>query len=290
MRMLQHSPSAKTFSIGILGQRIRIRCPDPALRCILVANFGGMEAADSGGLPELEYLVEFRGPSGACSLRRIGQAAIDADNAGDLLFLLEKEITVELQRRRTDLYFLHSAAIEWREGACLLAAESGGGKSTTTWGLLHHGFRYLGDELCPIDLESMMVFPYPHALCLKRQPPPDYPLPEDSIDLGRTIHVPARALPGTFVTGPRPLRAVLLVNHRPELGSPAVHSVSTAEAAARLYVTALNALAHDNRGLDAAVKVARHVPCFAVTTGELSASCALIRSTLEQIAVDAGAA
>jgi hypothetical protein len=205
-----------------------------------------------------------------------------------LLFVLEKEITVELQRRRADLFFLHSAAIEWRHGACLLAAESGGGKSTTTWGMLHHGFRYLGDELSPIDLDSMMVLPYPHALCLKQAPPPDYPLPDDSVDLGRTIHVPVRALPGGFVTGPRPLRAVLLLRHSPGPGSPSMHSISTAEAGARLYVSALNALAHDNHGLDAVVKIVKHAPCFSVSTGDLSATCSMIRASLDQITADAG--
>jgi hypothetical protein len=156
--------------------------------------------------------------------------------------------------------------------------------------LLHHGFRYLSDELSPIDLDSLMVVPYPHALCLKRSPTPDYRLPDNAMRLGRTIHVPAQALPSAFVTGPRPLRGVLLVKHCPDLRRPVMRSIGSAEAGARLYVAALNALAHANRGLDAAISIAERVPCFAVSTGDLGLTCALIRSRIERMAADAVAA
>ena len=196
------------------------------------------------------------------------------------MFLLEKDLTVELQKRRPDLYFLHSAALERKGKACLLAADSGSGKSTTTWGLLHHGFAYLSDELSPVDLDSMRVFPYPHALCLKQVPPPDYPLPAETIDLGRTLHVPVRSLPSETITEPLPLGAVFLVKYCPRLAAPELRAISAAEAGARLYLTALNALSHPNRGLDAAVGIAEHVPCFAIHSAALPATCALIRSAL----------
>lgn len=274
-----------TLSFTILGQRIRVACTDATLRNILTANFGAMAAADDGVPVHLEYRVESRAaPSSGIALTRTGgDAAIFTDTAGDFLFALEKDITVELQKRRADLYFLHSAAVAWDDGCFLLAAESGNGKSTTTWGLLHHGFEYLSDELSPIDLGSMMVHPYPHALCLKRQPPADYSLPDGIVDLGRTIHVPVQSLPSAFVARPLPLRGVLLVSHSPAPCAPSMHAISSAEAAARLYVVALNALAHANHGLDASVRIAEHVPCFAVSTGELSASCAMIRAALERI-------
>ena len=196
------------------------------------------------------------------------------------MFLLEKDLTVELQKRRPDLYFLHSAALEWNGKACLFAAEAGSGKSTTTWALLHHGFRYLSDELSPVDVESMRVFPYPHALCLKRRPP-DYPLPTDTIDLGRTLHVPVGSLPSETITEPLPLGAVFLVKYCPDLAAPELRAISAAEAGARLYLTALNALSHPNRGLDAAIRIAEQVPCFAVDSAALPATCALIRSVLD---------
>ncbi len=47
------------------------------------------------------------------------------------------------------------------------------------------------------------------------------------------------------------------------------------EASAHLYVTILNALAHRNQGLDAAVALAEQLPCYALAAGDLRATCAL---------------
>ena len=182
-------PLGRLVRFLILGVHVRIDCPDAALRRILLANFGAMSSTDEEPQVDLDYSVLSNEQEPSFSVVRDGGETLDGTGLSDFLFLLEKDVTVELQRRRAELLFLHSAAIDWYGRACLLAAESGRGKSTTTWALLHHEFGYLTDELSPIDLDSMQVFPYPHALCLKRFPPA-YPLPEEAVHLGRTIHVP----------------------------------------------------------------------------------------------------
>jgi hypothetical protein len=271
----------RSFRFVILGVHVRIDCPDAALRRILVANFGAMSSTDVEPPVDLDYSVICNEGVGSFSLVRDGQAALDGSGLSDFLYLLEKDVTVELQKRRADLLFLHSAAIDWQGRACLIAAESGRGKSTTTWALLHHEFGYLSDELSPIDLNSMQVFPYPHALCLKRLPP-GYPLPKEALHLGRTIHVQTRFLPTAVIPGPRPLGAVFFVHYRPDISAPELRAISPAAATARLYVTALNPLAHPNRGLDAAVRIAEHVPCYMLSSAGLPATCALIRAAAQR--------
>ncbi len=275
-------PSEHSLSFLILGQRVRVDCADSALRELLAVNYGAMAAADENVAPDLHYRITGGVASPSFSLQRLGEAALNGADPGDLLFLLEEDITIALQRKRADLFFLHSAALAWQGKVCLFAAESGGGKSTTTWGLLHHDFSYLSDELSPIDLESMRVLPYPRALCLKQNPPSAYGLPRNAVHLGSTIRIPVGALPHTEVFGPTPLAVVFLVTHRPDLSAPNVRAIGPAEASARLYVTALNALAHSNHGLDAVVRISEHVPCFALSSAGLSATCALIRLTVEQ--------
>lgn len=269
-----------SLRLRILGQRVQIDCVAPAVQALLTANFGAMAAADNDGAsPDLKYTVNCTGPAFSIA-RGGGQDPLIGAGLSDLLYLLEKDLTVALQLRRTDLLFLHSAAVEWGGKAYLFAAEAGSGKSTTTWALLHHGFRYLSDELSAIELESLAVLPYPHALCLKTPPPAPYALPEQAIHLGRTIHAPAESLPAPVAPTRRPIGAVFLLRHRPGLDVPDLRELGPAEATARLYVTALNLLAHPDRGLDAVVQVAGHVPCFALDSADLSSTCALIRSVV----------
>jgi hypothetical protein len=281
MRSERLTPSLQPLCLSVLDREVRIECPDSGLRQLLCANFGAMATACSRA-PDLFYSIRADRASSAFSLERRGMARLEASDPGDLLFLLEKDLTVELQKRRPELLFLHSAAVEWNGQACLLAAESGCGKSTTAWALLHHRFSYLTDEFSPIDLRSMRVFPYPHALCLK-EAPPAYPLPADTIHLGRTSHVPAKSLPSSVVQTPCALGAVFIVQYVPELTAPSVRPIGSAEASARLYLATLNALAHSNCGLDAVTRIAEHSPCFFVSSNELGSTCSSICAVIEGV-------
>ena len=280
---MSHEPricDEESLSFLILGQRVQIDCAAAAARKLLTACFASMGTANNEVEPtNLRYTVECTGA--AFSIAREGQAPLNGAGLGDLLFMLEKDITVELQKRRSELLFLHSAAVEWRNKAYLLAAEAGLGKSTTTWALLHHGFGYLSDELSSIELGSMHVLPYPRALCLKRPPPVPYALRDGAIHLERTIHVPTNCLPAPVLLARRPIGAVFLLRYSPRLNVPELRELGAAEASARLYVTALNMLAHSNCGLDAIVRVVENAPCFALDSADLSSTCAVIRSVAE---------
>ena len=269
--------SAQVLSFLILGQYVKVVCGDASLRSVISANYGPSVATLGERLPDLEYVVTGNRGADGFSLARRGQPATAVPDMGRLVFHLEKDVTVALQERRPDLLFLHAAALEHHGKAYLLAGESGNGKSQTAWGLLHHGFRYLSDELSPVDPHSLCVFPYPHALCLKRRPPPAYPLPTaDVLDLGATIHVPLQALPAAAAPGPCELGAVLFVRYCEGLHAPVLRAIGAAEAGARMYVTTLNALAHPSHGLDAVVRIAQRVPCFSLESADLRMTCEMV--------------
>ena len=276
---------ARSLSLEVLGLRVHVVCADAAAAIALHATLGAMIAPPGGAEYDLRYQIE-GGPRSSYVLTRDAARAHACADPGELAFALEKDLTIELQLRRSELLFLHAAALEWQGRAVLLAGASGNGKSTTAWALLHRGFRYLSDELGPLDLGTMTVHPFPHALCLKHEPPRPYALPAGAIRLGTRIHVPPRALPSSTVVGPRPLAAVFLVTYRSEIAAPQVRAMSRAEASARLYTTALNPLAHSNQGLDAAVRIAERTPCFAVEAAELALTSALV-GAIAAAAIDA---
>jgi hypothetical protein len=265
----------------VLGQRVRIDCPSPALARLVAANFRALVTAPPvPGPVDLHYAIDDCDAGPPFVLRAPEGASLVAYGLDELLFHLEKHLTVTLQRRRPELMFLHAAALARGERAWLLAGDSGAGKSTTTWALLHHGWRYLSDELAPVDLASGRVHAYPHALCLKRRPPPGYPLPEVTLDLGSTLHVPPDALPGAVETGPCMLGGVVFVRYCAGLGAPRLRLLGRAEACARLYVVTLNALAHPGHGLDAAKWLAERVPSHSLECDDLSDACELLGRSL----------
>jgi hypothetical protein len=237
-----------------------------------------MEVAARGERADLEWVL--RRDLGGFVLERAGHPPLRAPDEGRLLFAFEQELTLALQRVRRDLYFLHAAALALPEGAALFVGDSGAGKSTLAWGLLHHGFAYLSDELAPIEPCDLCVLPYQRSLCLKEPPPGPYALPPDAVETSRGLRVPmgehACRLPGR-----RRICAIYFLEpgaaaHR----SPTVRPMSTGEAAARLLANVLNPLAHPADGLDPALAIARNAPGFALRVGALGATCELISESL----------
>ncbi|MFO1152690.1 MAG: hypothetical protein U1E42_03335 [Rhodospirillales bacterium] len=270
-------PTVHQLLLSVLALRVRIRWRRQEAFPSLITNFGALKVPEHDGDPHLDYRITGAGDVLSVASRR--HAPLRARNLAHMLYLVEKSLTVDLQMRRADLFFLHAAALEWQGKAHLLVADPGGGKSTLTWGLLHHGFGYLSDELAPIEIDHLQVHAYAHALCLKRQPPV-FPLPDATLHLGDTIHVPVAALPGPVRTAPLPLAAIFFLQYAPHHHRPALRSIKPAEAAARLYAGALNPLAHPDSGLTPTLRIAQSVPCFVAATAGLPATCELISATV----------
>ena len=243
----------------------------------MLANYEAFQ--EDGNATDIDYSLRRHATGGFCISR--GDEILVDETSDDALqylvvYLLEKLITIDLQKRRTDLYFVHSSALERQGRVLLIVAESGTGKSTTAWALLQHGFRYLSDELAPIDPASLNVHPYPHALCLKAPPPGPYTLPEGTTQTEKTLHIPVTKLPSPAIMQPKPLHALLFLRRDANVSLPSYTEVSPAEAGARLYANTLNALAHPGSGLDVAIRIAGAVPAFTLNAGELRATCELI--------------
>jgi len=265
----------------MVGCTVAIDCRDRLAAELIVANYAAMQI-DQRHNPDLQYEVRRRGNGSQFCLARQGRELITAWDESELLFTLEKELTIELQKIRRELYFLHAAALSRGGQGFLIAAPSGTGKSTTTWALLHHGFDYLSDELAPLDLDSLRLQPYPHALCLKNEPPLPYALPARSVRTSSTLHVPVAHLPNSFVSRPTPLSAIFFLEYCPQSNIPMARTITKAEGAARLFVNALNPLAHEQDGLAGAAVIAQRVPSFHLKSAALGPTCDLVKAILDK--------
>ncbi len=196
------------------------------------------------------------------------------------LFEFEKNMTLRLQKLRTELFFVHGAALSIDDRCVVVSGASGSGKSTLAWSLCHQGFAYLSDELAPINPIHMHVEPYPHALCLKTDPPAGPSLPDSTIYTSATMHVPAYELPNHPLEQPSPIAALVFIDPSRNGCSLELKEISAAEAAARLYANGLNQLAHVGSGLPAATRIARSVPSVFVTGGTVEERSRVVQDLL----------
>jgi hypothetical protein len=260
----------------------RIDCDDVETETLVSTNFGteGMSLD-----PAVPYTA--RRTADGFLLESPSKNTYKAATSAEFLYALEKEITIEAQMQRSDLYFVHSGALEFEGSAILLIGESGAGKSTLTWALLHHGFGYMSDEMAPIDLSTRNVYPYPHAICLKKNPPQPYGLPTSALYTSRTIHIPVTSMPGQTCTSPKPIRFLFFVKYDPYELEPRLSPITRAEGAARLYSNVLNSLAHDGCGLPQAISVTQGCECFLLTSVSTTRTCLALKEAVKKSQPDA---
>jgi len=268
------------LSLSVFDCRVQIWCEDTETYALLAANYGAVQRDCTRA--DLHYYVSRTTTDLPFLIKKKDQPPLSASNKSEFLFLFEKDLTIALQKLRKDLYFIHAAVLEFEEAALMLVAPSGSGKSLTTWALLHHGFHYLSDELGPIDLKTLQVLPYPHALCLKDMPPSWCPLPAETLFTPNTLHLPTITLPNLSKKKAIPLTTVFFLQYCPEAAQPYIQLISKAEAAARLFANALNPLAHLGEGLDGAIAIATQSVGFQLLSADLSATCALVKATMQQ--------
>jgi hypothetical protein len=272
--------TTRSLSLSALGLGLELRYPS---RCcvspVLELVYGGLRADAASS--DIRFTV-VRAHDRLLLECDDEPSAVAAD-VDELLDLLDQALVIQVQRRRPDLFFAHSAVVERGGWAVLLVGPSGIGKSTTTWALTHHGFRYVSDELAPIEPGGLRVHPFARALRVKAEPPASFPLPAQAMRTDRTIHVPLDAVPGGLCKKSLPLGPVIFLDRSPRAAAPAIRPLSAAEATARLLSNALNPLAHHRGGMDAAAVIARGAPCLSLDLGELDATCRLVRTTMERL-------
>jgi hypothetical protein len=269
----------KLLQLSVFDRTIGLQCEGAGVPELLLAAYGCL-ATPPGGTLDISYSLGQANAGAGFFVAKAGQERLLAQDVAEFLFLFEKDLTIELQLRRRDLFFIHAAAVEYGGKAAIIAAPSGTGKSTTTWGLLHEGFRYLSDELAPVDLEGMAVYPYPHALCLKSDPPSPYTLPAATLRTTETLHIPVKFLPAEAVMKPTPLAALFFLNRDASGKGCQVREISMGKAAARLLANALNPLAHHGDGLDAAIYIAQQAHCYELQVSDLTQVSSVIRKAM----------
>jgi hypothetical protein len=267
---------SRSILFSFVGLTFRFDCRDNVTEFLISKNFGDKESPlDVQGLAYcLEKTEEgflIKDPHGT-----VETAATD----GEFLYAVEKKVAVEAQLRRQDLYFVHGGVLRSQAGAFVLSGESGAGKSTLTWALLHNNCDYLSDELAPIELERLRVYPYPHAICLKKEPPIPYILPKGVLRTSRTFHVPVELLPSRACQDEQPLRFLFFVKYDPTESEPRIVPISATEGAARLYSNTLNSLAHVGLGLEHAISIAKNCQCFTVKSPSADRTCIALREIL----------
>jgi hypothetical protein len=276
------SPSRR-ITLRACDRSVVIECDEDDIADFVFVAFGGLHSPTlaDGDPGAVRYRVH-REPCGAFRVVDAEQNSVLLDDPDDVLFHIDKCVSIALQRLRADLFFLHAAVVARGGYAVVVPAPSGTGKSTLALALLSRGFSYLSDELAPIDLTTFAVNPFRHAVCLKSTTRHRSLLPAATLRTGERYHVPPSALGGSDNPSSQRVGAFVFLE-RHSTGRRGCSVISVAETVARLMSNALNPAAHANQGVDAAMALAQRIRGFTLNGSDLELAC----SEIERVFVTA---
>ena len=269
------------FVLRVLSRDVAVRCSDKSAITLLRECYSAfLTPGDAKSLPALAYDVSLIGHASGWMLS-CGETTIECQDAYDLIYEFEKDVTKRLQLLRDDLFFVHGAALSVAERCVIISGESGSGKSSLAWCLSHRGFEYLSDELAPIDPSTLAVEPYPHALCLKAKPLCGPALPDSTQYTAASKHIPAYELPTRALDQSCPLSFLVFIDKVLNARDLVVRGIGNAESAARLYSNGLNQLSHPGEGLPIVAAIASAVPSYLMSGGTVENRAQAVRDLFD---------
>lgn len=217
-----------------------------------------------------------------------GEARFENRRAAELLPCLEWAINMQIIRTRNDFLQIHAATLSCDDGAMILTAESGSGKSTTAAGLCTAGWQYMCDEFALIEPRTLEAHPLPKALCVKAGSFDAIRAVGLSLHAeryyakafkGRVGYVAPHDLPGGLAVQPKPVRWILLPQYVAG-AEPTLEPIARAAAVLSLAKQCFNRHIYQQRAIDMLSEVVRHAECYRLISGDLTATSQMITDQL----------
>jgi hypothetical protein len=196
--------------------------------------------------------LQVRSQGSEMAIVRDGEVAAAYGDAQLLLTQLEWH-TVTTALEATEAYLPIHGAVLARDGAAvLLLAESGGGKTTLTLGLMRRGWQPLADDIALIDTQTLAIQPFPRCFHVD-DTTRALAMNEALVEWPGSVRGYARPL--HWAESQQPVRTILLVERCPTCPSR-LRGVTLAEAAAAIGSNAIRGRASRSLLARAAVQLA----------------------------------
>jgi hypothetical protein len=186
----------------------------------------------------------------------------------------------------------HAGGVEADEGAVLLPAPSGGGKSTLVTGLVQRGLGYLSDELMALSAKGSLVYPYPKPITLK---PGSFeilaelapaPVATDRF-AGEEWYVRPDDLRVNAVGEPCGVALVIVPRYVPAEVTR-LAPLSSTEAFLALTINSVNLDQHGEQGAQTLADLIGRCSAYELITSDNTAACDLILEMVHPRSVDRG--
>jgi len=250
------------------GQQIEVLTDVPAAYDLFKRSYGPMlvsRLTSSAG--RIEFFEAGRG----FRISGLEKTDFAARPLNQFLDYLKRDVLLQFIKARSDLLWVHAAAVERDGSALLIVGRSGQGKSTLATRLCEAGWRLLSDESAPIRMEADEVLPFPHSAVRRKYP--GWEIPEEKRGNLEKEEVP---LPDAALhLKPAPIKAIVFPIFRDGV-APELDLLSPAAAALDLLRNCHNFADHKDAAVARTARLAASIPMYRLSYGTGQAAASLL--------------
>jgi len=277
-----------------LGLRFGIRSGTPELHALADLVFGERAttlAAESVDRGDEYWFVGVDGDPPKFVVEHNGERIATTGSVRFALDYLVWHVNQRVIAASTEHLLLHAGCVVDRDRAIVVAAPSGGGKSTFVAALVRAGCAYATDECVAIDPRTGHTTGYARAIGLKAGSWPFFPELTDAAEASDTYETPNRyATAATLgsTTSAAPAEPAVLCfpeRHDTRAGADVLSPIGRADAIVRLAEQSFNFDAFGTERLPLLARVAAASVCCRVDVTDLERAVDAVRALVAQGAV-----
>ncbi len=270
--------------IDMAGVQITVRAKAGPARDVAKLALSAMRTERVSNTQGIELRLKFKDEQWEL-IDRSNNLRRKLTQSGDVIYHLTDRIVFHIADKAQGVHCLHAASVAKGEGALVVPANSGAGKSTFTTWLVAQGFSYLTDELIlandegvldgiarPIQIKFHGLDAVEHLI---RWP--------ELVQKGKfATALPIDCLDGKQVTESKKLRVFIFPKFQKDT-ELSFAKLSSAEAGMRLMANHVNARNLEGHGFRAMMQVIRNTPCYSLDYGGFDTLPADFSAQLEQL-------
>ncbi|MDF5718800.1 MAG: hypothetical protein PUP93_34285 [Rhizonema sp. NSF051] len=185
----------------------------------------------------------------------------------DLLQAVKYEVVMGLLLVHRELLWFHAGAVANDRGAVVFAAPGGGGKSTLVTQLYQQGWRYLSDDVLPLELATGNIFSFPQTPRVRQNTgelvPSDRLWEVPKLDLRLDLN--------TICRSPSPIQAIVFPNFDQQTQAQ-ISPCSPGTAAIELLRNCINFTDHKQAAVQRICEIVKHLPAFKLSFSNIDAA------------------
>jgi hypothetical protein len=185
----------------------------------------------------------------------------------DLLQAVKYEVVMGLLLVHPEFLWFHAGAVANDTGAVVFAAPGGGGKSTLVTQLYQQGWRYLSDDVLPLELATGHIFPFPQTPRVRQNTgelvPSDRLWEVPKFDVSLDLN--------TICRSPLPIQAIVFPSFNRETQAQ-ISPCSPGTAALELLRNCINFTDHKQAAVQRICEIVKHLPAFKLSFSNIDAA------------------